>query len=147
MKSSYHPAVMVAFYLNCLPPDLLKRIPRSTKHDWHHKDLNTQFGHDWFCSNHQLFSTLQQVAGNKKLLHINRALIRIVAIRGFIIKYTACIKRGLFKIPRVITSNIAKVSAVLGLRRSLKFLQLPHAVYLKLKNAARCGLNTKSLSY
>jgi hypothetical protein len=47
-KTSYHPYLLVAFYLNCLPKNILQIIPRSTRFDWNHRDIQDSFGYDWF---------------------------------------------------------------------------------------------------
>ena len=145
MKTSYHPAITVAFYLNCLPPDLVQYIPRSTRFDWQHKDKSSYFGYEWFCQNQQLFQTLKQVSANKKLLQINRALIRIISIKRFIANYSASIKNKLLSVTQTILYNIAKTNSVFGLTKTLRFLQLPYSAYLKLKKNARCNLSPLNL--
>ena len=145
MKTSYHPAITVAFYLNCLPEDLLEYVPRSTRFDWQHKDKSTCFGYDWFCQNHQLFETLRQVSSNKKLLQINKALIRVIAIKHFITGHTGCIKNKRLSVTQTILINISKVTKVIGLPKTLRFLQLPYSAYLKLKKTANCNLSPLNL--
>jgi hypothetical protein len=83
-KNSYHPYVLVAFYLSSLPENILSSIPRSTRSDWHHRDLNNSFGHAWAKENESEFETLKLVALNKELLAINKALLRVVAIKRFV---------------------------------------------------------------
>lgn len=145
MKTSYHPAITVAFYLNCLPDELQKHIPRSTRFDWQHKDKSTCFGYDWFCQNQQLFNTLKQVSNNKRLLQINRALIRVIALKIFITDYAGCIKNKLFSVTQTILINIHKVTEVVGLSKTLRLLQLPYSAYLKLKKTANCNLSPLNL--
>jgi putative transposase len=141
MKTSYHPAITVAFYLNCLPPDLVQYIPRSTRFDWQHKDKSTYFGYEWFCQNQQLFQTLKQVSSNKKLLLINKALIRIIAIKRFITNYISCLRENRLTVTQTVIANIAKVTAIFGLTKTLRFIQIPYSAYLKLKRVARCNLS------
>jgi hypothetical protein len=141
MKTSYHPAITVAFYLNCLPNDLVQYIPRSTRFDWQHKDKSTYFGYEWFCQNQQLFQTLKQVSSNKKLLQINKALIRIIAIKRFITKYAVSIQSKLLSVTQTVLCNITKASPIFGLTKTLRFIQLPYSAYLKLKRTARCNLS------
>jgi hypothetical protein len=145
MKTSYHPAITVAFYLNCLPNDLVQYIPRFTRFDWQHKDKSTYFGYEWFCQNQQLFQTLKQVSTNKKLLQINRALTRIIAIKRFITIYTSCIRGNRLTVTQTVITNIAKVTAIFGLIKTLRFLQLPYSAYLKIKRSARCNLSPLNL--
>src|SRR5688572_20641287 len=38
-KQSYHPFVVVAFYLHILSEKLLSQIPRSTRYEWQHKPV------------------------------------------------------------------------------------------------------------
>ncbi len=139
MKTSYHPAITIAFYLNCLPPELSQYIPRSTRFDWQHKDKSTCFGYEWFCQNQQLFNTLKQVSSNKRLLQINKALIRIIAIKRFITRYASFVKHKMFSITQTILINIVKTTTVFGLTKTLRFLQLSYSAYLKLKRSARCN--------
>src|SRR6266700_506057 len=138
MKTSYHPSIVVAFYLDCLPHELVQCLPRSTRYDWKHKNLPSQFGYDWFCRNQQLFCTLQQISTHNKLLLFNRALLRIIAIKKFITTYAAWAKDHLFQVPQTIIANISKVVPFLGLLKTLRFLQLPYTSFLKLKQPARC---------
>jgi putative transposase len=145
MKTSYHPAITVAFYLNCLPAELLQHIPRSTRFDWQHKDKSTCFGYDWFCQNQQLFNTLKQVSNNKRLLQINKALIRIIAIKRFIAGYSGCIKNKMTSVTQTILFNINKVTEVVNLSKTLCLLQLPYSAYLKLKKTANCYLSPLNL--
>ena len=93
-KASYHPYLLVAFYLNCLPENILQIIPRSTRFDWHHRKIQDSFGYDWFVGNKDLFQTLQLIALNKKLLKINKAFLRIIAIKRFMNVNWAGIKSG-----------------------------------------------------
>jgi len=145
MKTSYHPAITVAFYLDCLPNELLQHIPRSTRFDWNHKDKSSYFGYEWFSQNQQLFNTLKHVSNNKKLLTINSALIRIIAIKRFITNHTASIQHKLISVTQTILSNITKASIHFGLSKTLHFLQISYAAYLKLKQTARCNVSPLSL--
>jgi putative transposase len=140
-ETSYHPAITVAFYLSCLPNEVLQHIPRSTRFDWQHKDKSTYFGYEWFCQNQQLFQTLKQVSSNKKLLQINKALIRVIAIKRFITNYTSCIREQRLVVTQTVIVNIAKVTAIFGLSKTLRFIQLPYSAYMKLKRTARCNLS------
>src|ERR1035437_10167338 len=82
-KTCYHPYLLVAFYLNWPPENILQIIPRSTKYDWDKRKIKNSFGYDWFLENKDLFHTLQLVATNKKLLKINKAFLSIIAINRF----------------------------------------------------------------
>src|SRR5450432_2741342 len=103
-KTSYHPYLLVAFYLNCLPNNILQIIPRSTRYDWSQRDIQDSFGYDWFLENKDLFHTLEMVAINKKLLKINKALLRIIAIILFM-KDAAGIKAGRKLLKTVVVKN------------------------------------------
>ena len=80
-KTSYHPYLLVAFYLNCLPKNILQIIPRSTKFDWNHRDIQDSFGYDWFLENKNLFHTLQMVA-LQSLRTVGIESIRIFVFSG-----------------------------------------------------------------
>ncbi|MBS1919588.1 MAG: hypothetical protein JST17_05000 [Bacteroidetes bacterium] len=129
MKTSYHPAILIAFYLNCLPDDLLFKIPRATKYDWLHKNLSGCFGFEWYCHHQHLFFTLEQVATNKRLLRINLALFRIIAIQKFIEKYAAQIHEKIFNAAATVINNIKKVQLIFGLAFVLKLLRLSYQQY------------------
>ena len=108
-KTCYHPYVLVAFHLNCLPDNLLKVIPRSTRFDWRHRDMeNNSFGYEWSQENRRLFDTIQLVARNKKLLKINIALLRIIAIKAFIKKNSDGLAAALATLKKVAARNIQK---------------------------------------
>jgi hypothetical protein len=57
-KTCYNPYLLVAFYLNCLPENILQFIPRSTKYYWYKREIKNSFGYDWFLKNKDLFHTL-----------------------------------------------------------------------------------------
>jgi len=138
-KTSYHPYVLVAFCLNCLPPELLNRIPRSTRHEWRHKDQVALYGYEWYLENKQLFGTLQEVAASKKLLLINRALLRVIALKRFMELYQDQIKGNIFQITEVVLNTIYKISEVIGCKATLKYLDGSYGWYLQLRRKLRCS--------
>ncbi|MDR3712036.1 MAG: hypothetical protein P4L51_04415, partial [Puia sp.] len=144
-KSSYHPYLLVAFYLNCLPDDLLQHIPRSTKYGWSHKDQVALFGYDWYIQNRHTFDALQQVATNRKLLQINRTLLRVIGLQKFIRTYARRIKDDICSTSDVVLSNLNKLSPVFGVKKTLKYLQQPYAWYLSLKRKNKCHSSILSL--
>lgn len=137
-KKSYHPFVVIAFYLGILPDKLLLQIPSSTKYEWQHKPVMDLFGYEWYCQNQQLFNTLQEVAASHKLLQINKALLRIIAIKHFLVKYKMHIRHKILHAPNTVVQNIAKVQGFLGLHNTLKLLQLTHQQYWQIKQKTRC---------
>ncbi len=137
-KTTYCPLVLVAFYLNFLPDDLKYMIPRSTLYDWKHKNTESLFGYHWCYQQQMLFHTLQQVAANKKLIKINRVLIRVIAVQRFIKKYNGQIQNKLFNAAAVVVCNIEKIKDVLGSNLALKILSLSYQQYYQLRNKTRC---------
>jgi len=133
-KTCYHPFVLIAFHLNCLPDNLLQAIPRSTRFDWVHRDIQESFGFGWYQENKNLFLTLELISQNKKLLKINRALLRILALKAFLKNHAAAIAAGLGSIRMTAAGNILKLSHVIGLRKALKYLDLDFKYYAKLRN-------------
>ena len=123
-KTCYHPYLLVAFYLNCVPESILQIIPRSTKYDWDKREIKNSFGYDWFLDNKDLFHTLQLVAINKKLLKINKAFLRIIAIKRFMKINVAGIKADKILLKTVVIKNIQKGAAAIGVRQTLKYLSL-----------------------
>lgn len=138
-KQSYHPFVVVAFYLHILPEKLLLQIPRTTRHEWKHKTVNNLFGYDWYCENQQLFDTLKEVATSKRLFQVNRALLRIIAIQRFLQLYKSHISHRIFNAAGVALHNIHKTRDIFGLALTLKLLRLPHQQYWQLKQKIRCS--------
>jgi putative transposase len=133
-KTCYHPFVLIAFHLNCLPDNLLQAIPRSTRFDWVHRDIQESFGFGWYQENKNLFLTLELISQNKKLLKINRALLRILALKAFLKNHAAAIAAGLGSIRMTAAGNILKLSHLIGLRKALKYLDLDFKYYAKLRN-------------
>jgi hypothetical protein len=121
-KTCYHPFVLIAFHLNCLPDNLLQAIPRSTRFDWTHKDIQGSFGYGWYQENKNLFLTLQLITHNEKLLKINRVSLRVIAIKAFIKKNSVGLPDGLKTARLTTANNILKVSRVMGLRKTFKYL-------------------------
>ncbi|MBX3238932.1 MAG: hypothetical protein KIT80_09140 [Chitinophagaceae bacterium] len=132
-KKSYHPFVMVAFYLQFLPEEILAAIPRSTRHEWQHKPVTVLFGYDWYCQNRHLFQTLQEIAVSRKLQKINKALLRIIAIQRFVHKYKLLMQSRLSGVNEVVLSNIAKAGKQIGFNFCLKLLRVSRQQYRQLK--------------
>ena len=61
-KNSYHPYVLVAYYLNSLPEEILSTIPRSTRFDWCQRNIVESFGYGWFKENEEQFNTTKPKA-------------------------------------------------------------------------------------
>jgi len=137
-KQSYHPFVAVAFYLRILPDRLLIKIPRSTRYEWQHKQVTDLFGYDWYCQNQHLFQTLQEVAASSRLLQVNRALLRVIAVQRFFKKYIMQIRLKTFNAAATAVSTIQKVQEVIGLGYALKFLQLTQQQYWQLRQKVKC---------
>ena len=147
MKRSYHPAIVISCFLQCLPDDILNQIPRTTVYEWKHKNQDSLFGHTWFLQNKQLFTTLQHLSNSRRLLKINIALIRIIALKKFIAKYTYKTKNTLDSTASTVLSNINKVSRIFGTMKTLTYLDLPYNSYLKWKNSKKCHRSLLSLCY
>jgi hypothetical protein len=122
-KSSYHPYILVAFYLNCLPADIQQQIPTSTRHDWRYKDQTALYGYDWYLRNQHTFDTLQQIATHKRLLQINKTFLRIIALQKFIRVHAYCIKDNIYNINDVVLNNLQKIIRIFGIRTTLKCMQ------------------------
>jgi putative transposase len=137
-KQAYHPFIPVAFYLNILPENLLIKIPRSTRYDWQHKRLTELFGYDWYWQNQPLFHTLQAVAASRRLLQLNKALLRVIAIQRFLQRHKTHIRFKMFNAAAAAVTNIQKVQQVLGHGITLKLLQLTHQQYWQLRQKVKC---------
>lgn len=145
-KQSYHPYFLLAFYLNCLPGEWKQLIPRSTQYDWKHKDTAILFGHDWYLQNKHLFTTLELVANNKKLLQINSALLRAIALTRFMQKYYKCIQQKKPAVQKVVVKNIQKIASIVGLVTTLKYLQRSYTWYTHLRRKT-CTLSALTRCY
>jgi transposase InsO family protein len=75
---------------------------------------------------------------------VNRALIRIIAIKRFITCYTGQIKEKVFNAPQTLLANILKASAILGLEQTLRLLQMPYSQYLNLRRT-KCNQSVLDL--
>jgi hypothetical protein len=109
---------------------LLPAIPRSTRFDWTHKDIQGSFGYSWYQENKNLFLTLQLITLSEKLLKINRAFLRVIAINAFIKINSVGLHAGRKTAQLTATNNTSKVSRVIGLRKILKYLDIDFKRYL-----------------
>lgn len=132
-RQSYHPFVMVAFYLQFLPEEILAVIPRSTRHEWQHKPVAELFGYHWYCQNQHLFQTLQEIATSKKLQKINKALLRIIAVQRFMHKHKLLIRSRFSGVKEVVLNNIEKAGKQIGFNFCLKAIQFSRRQYRQLK--------------
>src|ERR1035437_9894091 len=144
-KTCYHPYLLVAFHLNCLPDNMLQIIPRSTRFDWDKRDLESSFGYDWFLENKDLFQALQLIAINRKLLKINRALFRVIAISRFMKVNAVGIKASRNLLKSVVVQNIKKVAATVGIKQALKFIDLNFKHYANLRTNITCVTSVLNL--
>ena len=138
-KHSYHPFVLVAFFLDILPAEMIAVIPRSTLYDWKHKQVNELVGYGWYCEQQPLFTTLQAVATNRQLLRINRALLSVIALQRFMKKYQQQLTAGLSGTVAVAIRGIQKGRIVLGMAFTLKALNISKRFYWHLRQKTRCA--------
>ena len=52
-------SLLVVFYLNCLPKNILQIIPRLTMYDWNRRHIQDSSGYDWFIENRIFFIHLK----------------------------------------------------------------------------------------
>jgi putative transposase len=136
IKNSYHPHVLVAYYLNCLPEHILNVIPRSTRYDWQHREIQHSFGYDWSKENEAMFDTLTMVAQNKKLLLLNKCLLRIIAIKRFIEVNTKKIAGKSATWKNVVVGSIKKIAIYFSVTKTLRYLNLGFNQYALLRRKA-----------
>ncbi|WP_315814237.1 hypothetical protein [Paraflavitalea speifideaquila] len=138
-KRSYHPYILLGFYLGILPDHLLQQIPCSTRHDWKQRHAAVLFGYEWYLQHQPSFTVMQQVFNNSRLLKINRALLRIIALSRFMDRYQVRIKDKIGSANAVVLDNIAKVAKVLSVATTLRYLQLPAGRYRRMQQTNRCS--------
>lgn len=113
MKSTYHPAIVLAFYMNLLPSDMTKQIPRSTLHDWKSKKESVQlFGYSWYLQNKNIFDTLELICKYNRLLQINRAMLRIFALQRFYQQYKTAIHQNKLNTTAVFLNHLRKPRSI-----------------------------------
>ncbi len=144
-KNSYHPYVQVAYYLNCLPEDILSSIPRTTRFDWQHREIHNAFGYDWFKQNEEQFQTLKLVAQNKRLLSFNKGLLKVVAIKRFLETNASAIRAGRLNVKRVVFEAIQKTAFLIGVKPALRYLNLSFQYYSRLKSKLKCATSSFNL--
>jgi len=101
-KTVYHPYLLIAFYLKCLPSEWIDRIPPSTRHDWRQKMQSDLCGYDWYKQQESMFTTLQQVAAHRRLPKVNRASLRVIALRNFMKSHGRRVKENIGGINEVL---------------------------------------------
>jgi hypothetical protein len=103
------------------------------------KDQAALYGYDFYRENQQIFDTLREVAASKQLLRINRALLRVIALKKFMDLYQDRIKGNIFRINEVVLNTLHKVSEVVGCKNVLKYLDRSYSWYLELRRKQRCS--------
>jgi hypothetical protein len=73
-----------------------------------------------FGENKDLFNTSEMVAINKKLLKINKASLRIIAIIRFMKDNAAAIKAGRLSMKTIVVTHIQKVAGAIGCKTNIK---------------------------
>lgn len=76
---------------------------------------------------------MQAVSKHQQLLKINRALLRVLAVKQFIASYRGQIKEKVFYAAETVVANIEKIKQVVGLFYALKLLHIPYSEYLIMK--------------
>ena len=140
-KRSYHPSILIAFHLKFLPEELSSALPRSTRSGWNHKEQRLQFGYDWFIDNKDRFATLQCVAANEHLIKINKALIKIIALRRFITSHKQRLKDKAGSAAAVVVNTIEKLKPVFNVKKILHALQMDAKEYRKLRKEKQCSIS------
>jgi hypothetical protein len=141
MKTTYHPAIIVAFYLNCLPDDIAATIPRSTKSDWMKKKESSLFGYNWYCNNQELFTVMKKLAENQSLLKINKTLIRIITLIRFIKNNSVLLANRFCSAQKIVLHRIERMSAVWSLAKILKWLNISYSFYQRLRKKYWCTVS------
>jgi putative transposase len=85
-----------------------------------------------------MFLTLQLISQHKSLLKINRAFLRVIAIRAFLKKYSAASAAVSASCKMAVVGNIQKVSQVLGLKKTLRCIDLDFKNYARLRKKRSC---------
>lgn len=138
-KQSYHPFVLLAFYLDILPPDVAFLIPKTTLYDWKNKETKKYFGYEWYMQNLSFFDTLKAVSVSKRLIQVNKALLKIIALQQFIRNYAVQINQQVFNAAKTAVNNIQKIAAVFGAAFTLKALNITTYQYRKMIRQNKCA--------
>jgi hypothetical protein len=85
------------------------------------------------------------VAASKQLLRVNRALLRVIALKRFMDLYHVRIKENVFNIDEVLLNTIHKISEAIGCKTALKYLDRSYAWYLQLRRKGKCSSSLFSL--
>jgi putative transposase len=134
-KKSYHPIFVSSYHLGYLTLNEIEKIPSSTKHEWNRRDLTKQFGCDWVNENKNNFETLQQILPYQKLLKINRAFLKIIAVSKAIHNTSSKFNK------QNILLNIQKINPILGVKKTLKYLDISYNQYRGLNRKNECPIS------
>jgi len=77
-RQSYHSDLKLAVQLECVPSDILSRIPRSSRHRFKYSDYSTLYGAG-LSSIFDNMDLIKEIAQSKAALHIARAVLRIAS--------------------------------------------------------------------
>jgi putative transposase len=126
-KQSYHPAIILCYYLKLLPNELLIQIPTSTLYDWSTKEHGYSFGEEWYEHNKSLFNTITQALKIQQLLKKNQLLIKLLALNRFIASNKSAIR---FCENKVSAFLVKKIEC---LKQQVPFTQLLKAIGISAK--------------
>jgi transposase InsO family protein len=144
-KRSYHPFVWVAFYLQILPEELLRTIPKSTTQYRRNTNEQALFGYNWYQQNKHLADALTEIAQSKKLLRINLLLLRVIALRRFIIQYKSELKERRKSHVSVVLGHIDRMTEHMTLQKCLYMLQLDRKELYRMRNLQKCRASALGL--
>jgi putative transposase len=138
-KRQYHPYIPLAFHLQILPQQALLQIPRSTKYYWRKKELHSLSGAEYANSQDEFLNTLSLIARNKQLLSANKALLKVIALIKFVIKYKGAIKAGRSAINSCLLSKVKDISSVIGFHKTLKWIGFSYSQWRRITNKQLCA--------
>ena len=77
-RQSYHSDFKLAVQLDCVPSNILSRIPRSSRHRFKYSDYSTLYGSE-LSSLFENMDLIKEIAQSKAALHTARAVLRIAS--------------------------------------------------------------------
>lgn len=145
MKQTYHTDIAIQYKLGILSPEMIKKIPSSTLHNWKKKDFSTLIGAEYSAESDDNIQMIKDFMAKKSLLRAAKSIYIIYRTYSDIFKLLKGRKSILRKSKKSIVRTIDYVKDTLGLPRALRAFGITYQQYYSWKRSVFCQQSPTSL--
>ncbi|AXR66887.1 DDE-type integrase/transposase/recombinase [Leptospira mayottensis] len=138
IKNSYHTALVFKTQLNLLSTLEKEMIPRSTRHDWKNRDLNSMIGYD---ENDPIFKNLnlyKKALESKTFIKAFKSLFSLYSFYNSLSENIQGKRRIWNDRKKEIASLIEKIAPFFSLKRACRFMKISVQRYRRWKKEIHC---------